>query len=351
MGEWGSKVCGGGIRFMTRDILVPKQLDGAECGLLKAQETCNTQKCPTNCEMGEWGGWSACSAKCGGGVFERVRPIKRQAAHGGKPCSSSGETQSCNAQSCDANCKLSGWSRWTACSKACDGGTTLKERHVKKAAEGQGTCPGKHHRKRFRAKSCNAKACLSAKDKDKTLKCASKRDAVILFSGPKSRKNYFKCSGQKWPNRKTGVLLGAPDMEKDCMVSFVTHFENDKDKVVAKIAAMKWPRGSTLTSEALAMAETELDGGRRDAQAVVVVLTDGKPMNKRKVNMTVERLRKKARLMWVAVSQNAPVDLIKKWASVPAQENVILASNFKELVSKKITNKLISNMCPTMEVV
>jgi len=258
---------------------------------------------------------------------------------------------------------------------------------VKKPAEGQGTCPGKFHRKRFRAKSCNAKACLSTKDKDKSLKCASKRDvvilidgsaslrtsgwdatkkaatqivqamekdvdvSVILFSGPKSRKDYFKCSGQKWPNRQTGVSLGAPDMEKDCMVSFVTHFENNKDKVVAKIAAMKWPRGSTLTSEGLAMAETELDGGRRDAQAVVVVVTDGKPMNKRKVNMTVERLRKKARLMWVAVSQNAPVDLIKKWASVPAKENVVLASDFKELVSKKTTNKLISNMCPTMEVV
>jgi len=382
-----SKSCGGGMRTMTRDILVQPGLDGADCGLLKAEEKCNTQQCPINCEMGEWGGFSACSAKCGGGVLERVRDVKRHSAHGGKPCGAAQETQSCNAQSCDSNCKLRPWTVWSKCSKACDGGTMFRERSMKKAAEGQGTCPGKFSSKRLRMKACHKKACLTKKNKGKSLKCKSKRDvvllidgsaslrtsgwaatkkaaeavvksmgadvdiSVLLFSGPKSRKSYFKCSGQRWPNRKTGKSLGPPDMEKDCLVKWVQHFTNDKDKAVKKIQAMKWPRGSTLTSEGLAMAETELNNGRRDAEAVVIVVTDGKPMNKRKVDMTVKRLRRKARLIWVAVSKNAPVGLIKKWASVPWKENTIFAKSFKELTSKTTTNSLVANMCPEFEVV
>jgi len=232
-----SKPCGGGMRRMTRDVIVPQVLDGAACPLLLAEEPCNMQKCPVNCEMGEWGGWSACSAKCGGGVYERVRDIKRHGAHGGKPCEAAEETQSCNPQSCDKNCMLHRWSPWSACSRACGGGTTFKVRTVKDAEEGQGTCPKPFGRLRYKSKECHKHPCLDAKtEKDKTLKCKSKRDlilvidgsaslrnsgwdatkkaaagivkamgddvnvATLLFSGPKTRKNYFKCSGQRWPN-------------------------------------------------------------------------------------------------------------------------------------------------------
>lgn len=383
-----SKSCGGGMRLMTRSVSVAPVLDGAECPLLKAEEKCNTQKCPVNCEIGEWGGWSACSAKCGGGVYERVRDIKRHGAHGGKPCGAPQETQSCNPQSCDKNCRLGKWTQWSPCSKACDTGTTMQVRHVREAPEGSGKCAKKFGRLRFRSKSCNREACFAKKeDKDKALQCESKRDvillidgsaslknagwdatkkaavaivksmgpevnvATLLFSGPKTRKTYFKCTGQRWPHRHNGTLLGTPDMETECLVKWVQHFSLDKDTVVSDINAMAWPRGSTMTSEALAMAETELDGGRRDAEAVVVVLTDGKPMNKRKVDATVQSLRGKARLMWLAVSANAPVHLIKQWASVPWKENVLLVPNFEALSSKATVNKLVANMCPSISMV
>lgn len=256
------------------------------------------------------------------------------------------------------------------------------KKHVHKAAQAQGTCPHEFSRKRYRIKECNTKPCLEEKDKDKAMTCNSKRDVVllidgsaslrtsgwaatkeaaaavvnamgpnvsvatILFSGPKTKKNYFKCSGQKFPNRKTGQLLGRPDMAVDCLVSWVNHFETDKAAVATKIQGMSWPRGSTLTYEALSMAETELNSGRRDAQAVVVVITDGKPMKKRKVKTVVGRLRRKARLMWVAVDKMAPVGLIKQWASVPWSENALFVKSFNELKSKKTVNRLVSNMCP-----
>merc|ERR1719201_2265958 len=136
-----SKKCGGGTLIKKRSILVNPAGDGAQCPPSSETDDCNTHKCPVDCVMAEWGGWSSCSAKCGGGVFERVRDVKRRNAHGGRPCGGTQETQSCNPQSCAQNCKLSTWSPWSACSKACDGGTRFKTKGIAEPESGGGTCP------------------------------------------------------------------------------------------------------------------------------------------------------------------------------------------------------------------
>lgn len=384
-----SATCGGGTRVSTRDIMVQPIGDSAKCPVLRKEEKCNEQHCPIDCAMGEWGGWSSCSAKCGGGVFTRVRDIDRREAHGGKPCGEAQETQSCNPQSCDTNCVLGHWSQWSACSKACDAGTSFKVRRVKTPLQGQGKCAHRFSKKRYHSKSCHTQPCLKEEEVklDKSLKCNSKRDvvllvdgsaslknsgwdamkkavggiikamgtdvdmSVLLFSGPKTKKNYFKCSGQKWPNRWTGKFLGPPNMERDCLVKWVEHFTNDKEKLSTAVEEMEWPRGSTLTSEGLAMAETELNTGRKDAESVVVVITDGKPMNKRKVYSSVARLRRKARLMWVSLSANAPKWMIKQWASRPWTENTVFVDGVKALTEKKTVNRIVADMCPDMQVV
>jgi seryl-tRNA synthetase len=382
-----SKSCGKGDRMKYREIITHAQGAGATCPILQMTETCNEQHCPIDCSMGEWGGWSACSAKCGGGVIERVRDINRHSSHGGKPCMESQETQSCNPQACETDCELSAWSPWSACSKDCDSGTTFKVKTIVKSAEGQGTCPKKSSRERLHSKTCNTQPCFQAIDIGKTMKCNTKLDivmvidgsaslrtsgwdamkqataqiasamgddvhmAALLASGPKTRKDYFKCTGQKWPNRKTGSDLGTPDMANDCLISWVDHFSDmssDRDKVVTDIGNMNWPRGSSLLSEALAMADTELGAGRKDAQAVVLVITDGKPMNKRKVAEMVRRVRTKARLMFMSVTNNAPVWLLRKWASWPVEESLIQVKDFDDLQSASTLNNLISNMCQSI---
>lgn len=380
-----SASCGGGFRKKTRNIMVYPVGDGAQCLATEATESCNIAKCPVNCEMEEWGGWSACSAKCGGGVFERVRGIKRRSAHGGKPCGETAETASCNPQSCDENCKLARWSPWSECTKACDGGSTFKIRRVRKASSGQGKCPRKFSRKRFRMKKCNSKPCLKEEDKDKGLKCKAKRDVVLLldgsaalktsgweamkqaaedfvkamgndvniatllFSGPKSKENYYKCTGRKFK----GQSLGPPDMEVDCLLKWAHHMTEDHEEAIKKIKALAWPRGASLMTEALAQAETELNNGRGDAQSVVVVMTPGKPLNTRKVTVSARRLRRKARLIWVGVTKFGKLRLsrnIARWASRPWQENVVF-DDFKTGVKKSTINTIVSDMCPTMEVV
>merc|ERR1719359_2131021 len=79
-----SKECAGGEQKLTRSILTHPD-GGAKCLPLAAVKSCNNHPCPVDCRMHSWGGWSKCSAECGGGVAQRVRDIKIAMKYGGKP--------------------------------------------------------------------------------------------------------------------------------------------------------------------------------------------------------------------------------------------------------------------------
>ena len=53
-----------------------------------------------DCVMGDWGGWSACSKNCGGGVQTRNRAVITQPNTGGKACGDLVETKPCNTDPC-----------------------------------------------------------------------------------------------------------------------------------------------------------------------------------------------------------------------------------------------------------
>lgn len=94
-----SASCAGGVHNFTRSVTVPPEL-GAACPPLTLEQACNVQECPIDCKISEWSGWSACSAKCGGGVRERMRTISEHARFGGMPCGSASQTEPCNMQAC-----------------------------------------------------------------------------------------------------------------------------------------------------------------------------------------------------------------------------------------------------------
>merc|ERR1719387_2504557 len=95
--------------------------------------------------------------------------------------------------------------------------------------------------------------------------------AVILYSGPKTWGGVRKCFSKN-PNEKI-------DMEKTCGIKTVTHFTEDMKKVKQLVTGLDWPEGSTLTSLALMTAKSELSMGRQDNHAIVVVITDGRPLS------------------------------------------------------------------------
>jgi len=358
-----------GEQKLVRSIMTHPD-GGAKCLPLAAMKKCNLQPCPVDCKLAAWSGWSKCSADCGGGVQQRLREVTRAMRSGGKPCDAVSQTKACNIQSCEKDCELSEWSKWSWCSKDCDGGTRKRQKFITKSPKGIGECPDQWSPDRMQYKKCNEVRCPGKMECKKELDIVFLLDgsgslgangwkaeikaantfvdsfsgsgakanmAVILYSGPRTWGGVYKCIGRNSKN---------VDMEKTCKIKSVTHFTSDMAAVKKKISALTWPKGSTLTSLALLRAKAELSLGRKDAKSIVVVITDGRPLSYRKTGQAARFLRKSARLIWVPVTRHAPLRYIKKWATRRWQENLVRVKDFKALEKDDVVTHLIANICP-----
>jgi hypothetical protein len=372
--------CGGGTLVKTRGILV-HPMNGMACPPLEMKESCNTHPCPIDCNIGDWEGWSGCSAECGGGLRERMRPVLRQMKYAGEPCEDTEETEGCEGQSCNKNCVLAEWSEWGACTQACWTGTSRRERGVAEEARGTGTCPDPKSDVRLEFRECNTMSCKQFYHKEgrkQFLKCGSKTDMVILMDGSGSLGSYgWKMSKKFVANvlehlqggdefvkvavqlfsgptsfaaldRCTGASPDPPNMEKDCGIKWVKHFTNDTLSAAEEVEKLEFPQKSTLTSVALAEAEAELVYGREDATSVVIVITDGKPLSQTRTKLAAQKLMQKARVLWVPVGGGAPYDFVEKLASLPKSENVIRIRSLRWLQFTYFANKVISQTCPKL---
>merc|ERR1719160_1995682 len=364
-----------GEQKLMRSVLTHPD-GGAKCLPLAAMRTCNQHPCPVDCKVSTWSGWSKCSAECGGGVQQRLREVNRAMKYGGKPCGATSESKACNAQACEKDCDLTEWTKWSYCSKDCDGGTRKRTKFVKVQPEGEGHCPGQWSSKRLQYKACNMKRCKVDPGKE-VMSCNNTLDivflidgsgslgkrgwdaeiiaakkfvdafsstsakaqmALILYSGPRTWGGVGKCTG------KNG---GKVDMEKTCKIKTITHFTKDMKKVKELIGGLSWPSGSTLTSLALQTAKAELALGRKEAKSIVVVITDGRPLSYRNTWLAAKNVRKSARLVWVPVTRYAPLKSIKSWATRRWQENVVQVKTFKDLEKPDMVNHVIANICPS----
>ena len=86
--------------------------------------------------------------------------------------------------------------------------------------------------------------------------------------------------------------------------------ENDMGELEAEVRVLEWPASATLTSVALGQAETELMSSRDDANSIVIVITDGEPLNEVSTTDAAKKLQVKARVIWVQVGGSAPTGLI-----------------------------------------
>jgi len=260
----------------------------------------------------------------------------------------------------------------------CDGGTQKRMRFVKEKALGDGKCAGPWSKERLQRKKCNMHRCVVKKAKAKVMQCKAKMDvvmlldgsaslgtkgwkaeleaadmfisgfnrkdkknvkaklAVILFSGPRTHKGVAPCVG----NSKN-----PPGLEK-CGIKIVSHFTKDLDKVAKKVSELEWPKGSTLTSLALATAKDELMMGRKNAAKIAVGFTDGRPYSYRKTWFAARDLRKSARLTWVAITKRAPLKFIKRIATRSWKENVVVAKTYKVLQKASTVTHVIADICP-----
>jgi len=386
-----TKVCDpngvGGQQKLIRSVIAhpgpPKgpnnQGPGAKCLPLAAERTCNRQPCPINCVLAQWSGWNKCSSKCGGGMSQRVRDVKIPMRYEGKQCGSTTETKQCNVAACSKDCVLSKWTRFTTCSKDCDGGTQKRQKNVKEPAEGEGKCADKWDPTRLQYKPCNNKRCV-VPDPTKVMKCTQFMDIVMLLDGtPKSGKDGWaaevKAATQfvdafapegsvketntqfallhytgprTWSgvSKCTGNSKKKVDMEKTCKVTLVQHFTNDLKKVKNKINGMSFQPGCKLLSLALSTTKAEFALGNKLHRTVVVVFVDGAPLSFRKTKIASHQIRKAARLVYVVVAKFSPLKDYKKWSSRRWQENIVTVESADDLVLPETGTHLVANICP-----
>jgi hypothetical protein len=346
-----SASCAGGYMMLERSI-VTHPVGGSKCPILQASKPCNEHKCPIDCKLFDWEEWSACTTKCGGGLMERARKTEVEPEHGGDPCGETTEADSCNLQSCDKDCELADWSPWTTCSKMCDMGTMERQKQISVQLVGDGKCPDMDGKLRHQQKTCNSQSCLPPPGKP-TLQCASRVDLILLLDG----------SGSLGESGWEGGLMAAEmiaeamgggkqgDVKMAVMVfsaktEIIEHFTDDIPKVISSIKKLTFPQSITRTAVALDTARSELSLGRQDAQSIVVVITDGRPMSMKKTRQAAQELRKQTRLMWVPVTKYAPISAMRKWASNPKTDNFLALEKFSDLEDPLVMDSIISDICP-----
>jgi hypothetical protein len=191
------------------------------------------------------------------------------------------------------------------------------------------------------------------------------RVAVQLFSGPGTWSAYRQCLGKsykrgwKWTRRgwKWGWVWPKKrknaNMATDCGIEWVTpltaatsHFTTDMTATADKIKALTWPSSSTFTSLALAQAQAELMYADEMATKVVIVITDGIPINPLMTGRAAKKLKKQARVIWVPVGGNAPEKQLNQWASDPVDQNVVTVEDFKTLETPEVVTQIIAGVCP-----
>jgi len=330
----------GGWQEIYRKVVVQPDACGLACPALSRTKKCNQKKCPVNCEMSEWSGWSKCTADCEGGVRSHTRSLLVKPKNGGMSCNTNEETEACNTASCDRDCTLARWTDWTPCSVACGGGLQSRAKHVLIPTRGFGKCPKETNRKRFREKQCNKQDCVGDEI------CVANQDLIIAIDGSGSvredgfniLKSYALALVAKYEDTyfgnqamKVGVIefgngIIMPDGVTVSPAMNVQPLTDSMSTVKSAIEGMVQKKGFTNMAQAFALAESMYTAtGRKGAQSAILVITDGKPSFEFQTNELVEQLDDKgvSRFFVVIGESEADVNLMKKWASAPWETNLL----------------------------
>jgi len=330
----------GGWQEIYRKVVVAPDSCGLQCPDLSRTKKCNQKKCPVDCVMSEWSGWSKCTADCEGGVKSHTRSLMTKPKNGGLACNTNEETEACNTGSCDRDCRLARWTDWTPCSVACGGGMQSRAKHVLIPTRGFGRCPKETARRRFRERQCNQQDCVGDEI------CVANQDLIIAIDSSGSLRedgfNILKNYALELVTKYEATYFGASAMQVG-VIEFgngiimadgvtvspalnVQPLTSDMSTVTTQLGTMVHKKGFTNMAQAFALAETMYTStGRQGAQPAILVITDGKPSFQFQTNELVEQLDDKgvSRFFVVVGESEQDLNLIKKWASVPWETNLL----------------------------
>jgi len=348
---------------------------GASCPPDAVDRDCATEYCPIDCVVGDWSGWSECTAPCGGGSFERARQILTPQDHGGKPCPNLADSGECNMDACDKDCVLSDWSAWGPCSKSCLGkstwrpGSYTRTKSIKEPTVGAGYCPEPHTEMRFEKENCNTFMC------PKNIECVADLDVVLVHDGSGSL--WYRWGGRPLWDRNFKLSTGlTANLVKESKMATVDANGKPSDglrygvvlysfnpRVISQITekasdletaikAMKWPMGGTMTGRALlkAMQLFPLAEGSGKRMQVIMLITDGRASNRYWAWQAAYAVRNAGVRLIIIPVKGALRNLgdMCAWATKPCNENMIITPKFTMLQSK--LQLYLTTMCPQVEV-
>jgi len=359
----------GGMQTLTREVITINTKYGHPCQSLTWQKKCNEFKCPVDCDLGSWTGWSKCTKECGGGVQSRNRRLLVKPKNGGRSCDSLQESASCNSFSCDRDCTLKEWTRLTPCSKACDVGFQEKFRHINRPVRANGFCYSKESRERYHKQECNAHMCVGDEVCIATLDMIVAIDASgsisekgfdILKTFAKSLLSRFKTSAYGNEAVKVSVIqFGNGKLDDVTKVvsdaAVISPLSFDLEKVKEAIDGMAWSKGFTNMAQAFMKASAIIQRSpRKIAAGTLLLITDGKPSFTFQTNKAVHTFKGRGRAVIVQVKNYASADsqkLMKEYASKPWQTNYLLVPGKAALKANygKYADKVLVSGCPRAE--
>ena len=147
-----SQDCGGGVQTETRTVVVTPQHGGHDCPAMNQSQSCNTQPCNRNCVVSKWQSWSSCSETCDTGARTRNRTVVVDALEGGQLCPALTETGSCNTQGCPIDCVVGNWGNYRSCGEDC---SQFRFRALTDPQNGGAACPPA----RAESRACGGGSC------------------------------------------------------------------------------------------------------------------------------------------------------------------------------------------------
>merc|ERR1740138_1280712 len=357
--------CGGWQDIYRKIVVAPPDECGLRCPDLTRTKKCNQIKCPVDCVMSEWSGWSKCTADCEGGVRSHTRSLLVKPKNGGMACNTQEETEACNTMSCDRDCTLAGWTPWTPCSVACGGGMQSRAKHVLIPTRGFGKCPKEDSKQRFREQECNVQDCVGDEI------CIAQQDLLIAVEGSgsvreggfntlrnfaldlvaKYESTYFGSQAMKVGVVEFGNGIIMEDGVTVSPAMNVHTLSSDLDSVKSSLEGMEQKKGFTNMAQAFALAESMYTAaGRKGAQSALLVISDGKPSFQFQTNELVQQLDDKGvqRFFVVVTDDKKAVDVMKNWASMPWETNLLHVPGISPLEADLTvwSQKALTLFCP-----
>jgi hypothetical protein len=357
--------CGGWQEIYRKVVVDPPDECGLRCPALTRTKKCNQKKCPVDCVMSEWSGWSKCTADCEGGVRSRTRSLVVKPKNGGLACNTAEETEACNTMSCDRDCTLAPWTPWEPCSVACGTGFQNRHKHVLIPTRGFGKCPKEDGPQRFAQQECNTQPCVGDEI------CIANQDLIIAIDGSgsvredgfnilksfaldllsKYQSEYFGSGAMKVGLIEFGNGIIMPDGVTVSPAMNLHPLTADLGAVKGAVEGMVQKKGFTNMAQAFALAETMYTAaGRKGSQSALLVISDGKPSFQFQTNELVEQLDDKGvQRFFVVVSESEKsLDLMKKWASAPWETNLLHVPGLAPLDADESvwSQKALTLFCP-----